>query len=371
MKGIKNIAVETVTAGFIEDCVIIYDKTINYIGSLSDAPDFAEEIEWTDGNGQIVFPGFIDVHTHLGIDEEGVGKEGDDFNETSNPITPHLRAIDGINSFDSGYYRALKAGITTVQVLPGSANVIGGLTAIIKVKPDRPIEQQCIKSPAALKIAFGENPKRFHANNGVVTRMGVAAKIREAFWRAKNCPPQSLAEQALADVFADDLPVRAHAHRADDILTAIRIADEFGFALSIEHATDGIRIVDQIKASGYNVVVGPTATGKSKVELANQSWDTYQAFERAGIPFAITTDHPVIPIEELLTAVRHAIAHGLSEEAALKSITIQAAKHLGIDDCVGSIEVGKDADFVLWSASPFDNFRAKATTVIIDGETIQ
>src|SRR5690606_6606408 len=252
MKGIKNVTIETVTNGFLKDSVVVFDKEIQFIGLLEEVPSTILVEEWIDGKGAFLFPGFIDVHTYLGIDEEGIGKEGDDFNETSHPLTPHLRVIDGINSFDPGYHEALKAGVTTVPVLPGSANVIGGLTAVLKVKPDRSVEEQCIKFPAGLKIALGENPKQFHRKNGIVTRMGIAGMLRETFWKTKNSlhkPPSTLAEETLQNVFKHNLPILAHAHRADDILTAIRIAEEFDLPLSIEHTTDGMRVLDKLKNS--------------------------------------------------------------------------------------------------------------------------
>lgn len=366
MIGIKNITIGTETL----PSTIVFDQKIQYVGSMNDLPDRFHSIEWIDGDHRIVFPGFIDVHTHLGIDEEGVGVEGNDFNETSDPVTPHLRVIDGINSFDEGYHRALKSGVTTVQVLPGSANVIGGQTAVLKVKPDRGIEDQIIQFPAGLKIAFGENPKKFHAKQGATTRMGVAATLRKALWKAANKTPECFEEAELKDVLQKELPVRAHAHRADDILTAIRIAKEFHLKLSIEHTTDGILVMDAIKKSGFDVVIGPTMTSKSKVELRNSTWSTYKAFEEAGIPFCITTDHPVVPIDELITSVRNAIKNGLSEKTAIESITLQAAKHLGIDKQTGSLEVGKDADIVLWTANPFRKFQAQVSKVFIDGEPI-
>ncbi|WP_167578650.1 amidohydrolase family protein [Jeotgalibacillus proteolyticus] len=372
VKGLRNISIETITNGFVPDGVIVFDEVIHYVGTPQNLPSFNKPIEWMDGGGAVAFPGLIDVHTHLGINEEGIGIEGDSFNELSSAVTPQIRVIDGINPFDEGYYRALMGGVTTVQVVPGSSNIIGGLTAIIKVKPGRPVEEQVLQSPSGLKIAFGENPILAH-RNVATTRMGVAAVIREAFWHAKKnegIAPATMAEEAMQYVLAHHLSVKAHAHQADDILTAIRIAKEFGLNLTIVHATDSLKILPQIKSSGYDVVLGPTMMGKLKVELANLSWEVYRAFEEAGIPFTITTDHPVVPIDELLTEARRAMSYGLSEKTAAEAITIQAARQLNLSDRIGSLEIGKDADIVLWSANPLKDFKAKPVMIFIDGEQV-
>lgn len=377
LKGLYQITIDQVGGSIIPNGVIIFsEKGIHFVGEEGAAIPFPHsEIKWIDGKNGVLTPGLIDVHTHLGIHQTGIGWEGHDFNETSEPITPHLRAIDGIYSFDQGYWDAVKAGVTTVQVLPGSANVVGGLTAVIKVKPDRTVEEQLIQFPAGLKIALGENPKKVHGQKGRsgVTRMGIAGMLREAFYHAlerANKNKLDLRTESFLLALNRDIPVRAHAHRADDILTALRIAKEFQLDLTLEHVTDGIRVAKEIKQSGYRVVIGPTLSAKSKVELALKTWDIYRVFEEMDIPFSITTDHPVIPIDQLLTTARLAIANGLSPERALQAVTIDAAKHLHLEKRIGSLEVGKDADFVLWSSHPLHDFHAHVRQTWVDGECI-
>jgi imidazolonepropionase-like amidohydrolase len=378
---IKNARIHTITNGEIENgMVVIEGGKISYVGDENAALLANRDAHVVDADRKLLTPGLIDAHTHLGIDEEGIGWEGADFNETSEAVTPHMRAIDGINPFEEGFIDAVKSGITTVQVLPGSANVIGGLTTTIKVKPGQAVDDIVIHEIAGLKIAFGENPKKLHGQKGraPVTRMGVAALLREQFTKAINYERKrkvnpddvDLRMEALCLALRREIPVRAHAHRADDILTAIRIAKEFNLDLSVEHTTEGHKIVDQLVRANVKLTVGPTLSSRSKVELRELDWNTYHLLAEKGLPFALITDHPVIPIGHILTSAALAVKHGLPVEKAWESITINAAKVLNIEHQVGSIEAGKDADLVLWDDNPITK-HGKAVMTIIDGEIIE
>ncbi|TWT25110.1 amidohydrolase [Planomicrobium sp. CPCC 101110] len=360
--------------GKVLDGHVIYvkDGKFEAIEPQSDIPAGYRII---DASGKIVTPGLIDVHTHLGISEEGVGKEGADFNETSSAVTPQIRAIDGINPMETGFEDARRAGVTTVQVMPGSANVIGGEMLVLKTA-GHIVDDMVLRSPSGMKAATGENPKKYHGDKGrmPVTRMGVAALIREKLIEAQNYingekKERKLDMENLAKVLNKEIPLRVHAHRADDILTVLRIKREFDIDVTIEHCTEGHHIADYIAKHDVRVSVGPTMSTRSKVELKDKNWTTIKTLIDAGVPCSLTTDHPVVGIEYLVTSAIHAINHGITEQQALTALTSDAAKHLGVEDRVGSIEPAKDADFVIWSGNPFE-LSSKVESVYINGEAV-
>ncbi|WP_261179621.1 amidohydrolase [Anaerobacillus sp. CMMVII] len=375
MKAYTHATIIVGNGEMIEDGVLLVnDKKILNIGKQITIPEEADIIEL---HGKFVTPGLIDVHTHLGVHEEGVGPAGADFNEITSATTPYVRALDGLNPMEKGFEVARRAGITTVQVLPGSANVIGGEIVTVKTA-GKIVDEMVVKSPSGMKAAFGENPKRVHGDKSAKTRMGVAAVFRQELIKAENYlkklakgedVPRDLGLENLAKVLRKEIPLRAHAHRADDIVTVLRLANEFKIDVTIEHCTEGHHIADFIKKYNVMVAVGPTMSSRSKVENADKGWHTLLALEEAGVPFSITTDHPVVGIEYLITSVIQAVKNGLSEESAWKSVTLNAAKHIGIEDRVGSLEVGKDADFVIWSHHPFD-VSANVEKTIIEGEVV-
>lgn len=372
MLHIKNAKILAGTGEVIEGNLTIKDGKFQEIGPTVAVPTDANTI---DANGKIVTPGLIDVHTHLGVHEEGVGQEGHDFNETSSESTPQVRAIDGINPQERGFEDARQFGVTTVQIMPGSANVIGGEMLVVKTV-GKVVDEMIVKNPSGLKAATGENPKRFYGSKGKMptTRMGVAARLREKLIEAQNymikrenneCD-RDLGLEHIAKVLKREIPLRVHAHRADDIATVLRIQKEFGIQLTIEHCTEGHQIADFIAKHDVRVSVGPTMSTRSKQELKDKGWHTIVALANVGIPVSITTDHPVVGIEHLMTSAILAVKNGLTEQQALEAITLNAAKHIGVEDRVGSIESGKDADFVIWNGDPFD-LRSTVEATYIDG----
>lgn len=375
MKAYTNATIIVGDGTVIENgTIIIENEKIKDVGVNVNIP---KEADVYDVTGKTITPGIIDVHTHLGVHEEGVGPAGADFNEVTSASTPYVRALDGINPMEKGFEVARRSGVTTVQILPGSANVIGG--EIITVKTVGTIvDEMIVKSPSGMKAAFGENPKRVHGDKVAKTRMGVAAVFRQELIKAQNYMnkldkgedvPRDLGLENLVKVLKKEIPLRAHAHRADDIITVLRLVKEFDIDVTIEHCTEGHHIADFIKKHNVRVAVGPTMSSRSKVENADKGWHTLLALEEAGVPFSITTDHPVVGIEYLITSVAQAVKNGLNEASAWKSVTLNAAKHIGIDDRVGSLEKDKDADLVIWSSHPFD-VTANVEKTIIDGKVV-
>jgi len=337
-----------------------------------------------DAKNQWVFPGFIDAHCHIGMWEEGIGFEGADGNEMTDPITPHLRAEDAINPRCEAFANALKGGITTAASGPGSANVIGGTFCVLKLAGDR-VDDMLIKTPLAMKCAFGENPKRVYADKKTTpsTRMGTAALLRETLAKAfdydrkiqaaqgdlTKMPNYDMKMEAMLPVVRGEMPLKAHAHRTDDIFTAIRIAKEFGVRLTLEHCTEGHLIAEHLAIEGYSVVVGPSFGSKTKYELNQKSFVTPGILAKAGVKIAIMTDSPVIPLEYLPMCAALAHKAGLSEKEAIESITINAAEILELNHRIGSLEVGKDADVVIWDRHPFD-LQAEVLLTVVDGKVV-
>lgn len=322
-------------------------------------------------NNHYLFPGFIDVHTHLGLYDEGTGWAGNDANETAEAMTPHIRAIDGVYPLDPAFTDAIKSGITTAHVMPGSANVIGGTTSVIKTT-GKNVKKMIIQEIAGLKLALGENPKRIHSqgNNDSITRMGIMGMLREAFYKAIHTDtPDDLRVAPLVMALKREIPVRIHAHRADDIITALRLAEEFNLDLRIEHCTEGHLIANELSGINLKVSVGPTLTRRSKIELKNKTWKTYQELTNNGVEVSITTDHPYTPIQYLNLCAGIAVREGLSEQNALEGITILPARNLRLDTHLGSIDAGKEADLVLWSHHPF-HYLAKPKWTMIGGEIV-
>ncbi len=321
--------------------------------------------------GKPLFPGFIDVHTHLGLYDEGTGWAGNDANETIEVLTPHIRSMDGILPLDVAFTDAMQHGITTAHIMPGSGNVIGGTTCTIKTY-GKSVDKMIIQEPSGLKIAFGENPKRTHSNGNKesITRMGIMGMLREAFYEAKNSHnPDDFRILPIIKALNREIPVRIHAHRADDILSAIRFGEEFNLDIRIEHCTEGHLIIDHLKDRNLQVSVGPTLTRRSKIELKNKSWTTYKALADIGVSVSITTDHPYTPIQYLNVCAAIAVREGLPELEALKAITINPAKNLNLSHRIGSLEIGKDGDVVLWSHHPF-HYMAKPLLTVIDGRIV-
>ena len=328
-----------------------------------------------DLNGLYVFPGLVESHCHLGMEETAIRFEGDDVNEITDPITPNMRGIDGCNPMDETIESALKGGVTTVAAGPGSANVIGGTFFAYKTKGNC-IDEMSIQNPLAMKAAFGENPKRCYQGKKIDTRMQISALLRETLAKTKEYMEKKEAGkdvaydqklEAMIPVVKREIPLKCHCHRADDILTVIRIAKEYDIKVTLDHVTDARCIIPQIKESGFPCICGPALTHKSKFELANMSFETPNELYKAGILFSIITDSPVVPQQYLSLSAALAAKAGLPEYEAIKAITINPAKILGLDNRVGSIKEGKDADFVICTKNILDTTN-EIKAVYVDGK---
>ena len=340
------------------------------------------EVEIIDATGKQVYPGFVEAHGHIGLDGYGIGYEGMDYNEMNDIVSPQLRGLDGVKAMDPAFAQAARAGVTCVCVGPGSANVLGGTFTTIKTVGKRS-DDMVVRDAVAMKCAFGENPKRCYRDKTDSSRMTTAFKLREALAKAKEYmekkeaagedmskrPALDMKCEALIPVLKGEMPLKAHAHATDDIFTALRIAKEFGVKITLEHVTEGHLIVEELAKENVPLAVGPSLTSASKFELRNKSWTTPGLLAKAGCQVSIITDSPVIPQEYLPLCAGLAVQAGMEPFAALQAITINAAKHAGIADRVGSLEVGKDADIVITDGCPFE-VSTKVECVLIDGVMI-
>lgn len=360
--------------------ILLADGKIAAIGSGLTAPADAAVF---DADGLEVYPGFVDAHTHIGLDGYGIGYEGCDYNEMNDIWTPQLRAIDGINPRDPSLADARRAGVTCVCTGPGSANVLGGTFLAMKTVGDR-VDKMVVRDPVAMKCAFGENPKRCYRDKCDSTRMSTAAFLRGALMQARDygtrkqaangditkMPAYNQKLEALLPVLAREIPLKAHAHQANDIFTALRIAREFNLRLTLEHVTEGHLIVDELAGEkDVPMAVGPSLTFASKFELQNKSWATPGVLAKAGCHVSIITDSSVIPQQYLPLCAGMAVKAGMDPFDALKAITLNPAEHIGVADRVGSLEVGKDADLVITAGSPFEVL-TEVKAVFIDGARI-
>ena len=363
-----------------EGDILMDGGKITAIGKTLDIP---EGTEVYDACGKDVYPGFVDAHSHLGLDGYGIGFEGQDYNERNDICTPQLRGIDSFNPMDPSVSMAAKGGVTCVGTGPGSSNVIGGTFFAAKTA-GHCVDDMIVKNPIAMKCAFGENPKRCYKDVNNYARMSTASKLREMLFKTRDYmarkaaagddplkkPAFDMKLEAMIPVLEKKIPLKAHAHQANDILTAIRIAKEFDIDMTLEHCTEGHLIVDEMVKAGFPCAVGPSFGHASKVELQNKTWETPGILAAAGCQVSIITDAPVTPQQYLPICAGFAVKAGMDPYEALKAITINPAKHLGVADRVGSLEVGKDGDVVVYDGSPFE-ISSQLKLVVINGERIK
>lgn len=360
--------------------ILVEEGRIKAIGQSLEAP---EGVRIVDAEGLSVYPGFVEAHGHIGLDGYGIGYEGMDYNEMNDIISPQMRGIDGVKAMDPALPKAAAAGVTCVCVGPGSANVLGGTFTTIKTVGKR-VDDMVVRDGVAMKCAFGENPKRVYRDKKDSSRMTTAALLRETLFKAREYmekketagediskrPAFDIKLEALLPVLKKEIPLKAHAHAAEDIFTALRIAREFDVKITLEHVTEGHLIVEELAKENVPLAVGPTLTSASKFELRNKSWTTPGVLAAAGCQVSIITDSPVIPQEYLPLCAGLAVQAGMDPFAALQAITINPARHAGIADRVGSLEVGKDADIVITDGCPFE-VSTKVKYVFVDGNEVE
>jgi imidazolonepropionase-like amidohydrolase len=365
-------------APFRDGVILVEDGAIRALGTDVRVPDGAERV---DATGKVVLPGLVDAHTHLGVHEEAEGWAGEDTNEMTDPVTPHVRALDGINPADLGFADAIAGGVLTVNVNPGSGNPIGGQTVAVRCA-GATVDEMVLRAPSGVKSALGENPKRVYSDRKEFpsTRLGTAAAIRDAFVKTGNYlakrdrgdgepVDRDLRWETLAMVLRREIPWRQHCHRADDIATALRLADEFGYRLVIDHGTEAAPLADRIADRGVPVLIGPLLTSRSKVELRNRSLANPGRLAAAGVELGIITDHPVVPIQLLHVQAALAVKEGLDPAAALRAVTLVPARVMGVDDRVGSLLAGKAATLCVWSGDPLD-VRSRVEAAWIEGRGV-
>ena len=369
---------------FSNGFILCENGKITAIGDMAECPAVDYEFTVIDADGKSVYPGLVDPHCHIGMLEDGVAEEGEDLNEDTDPVTPHLRAADGLYLMDKTFNEALKAGVTTCVTGPGSTNVICGTFAAVKTD-NSDIFQMIIKENIAMKFAFGQNPKFTYGDKKLApaTRMAGVSMIREALNESKEYsrklseyekdsenkdkPDYDIKKEALLDVVNGKMPVKSHAHRSDDIVSAIKMAREFGFTVTVEHCTEGHLIVDYLAAENAGVIYGPILCERSKTELKNHDARTPGILSKAGVRTALMTDHPCVPVQYLPLCAIIAVKNGMDCQSALKAITITAAELAGISDRVGSLKKGKDADIIITDGDIL-NFNTNILYTIVNGK---